>query len=262
MKSMLFSALVIFALASTGCAIQNGLGGQGGGECSALSGDCGCGCPPGLDAPERKLLRRFGDNTGMGLRVNAKGSACNQGRTTDCSLAWAVTAQLHQQLRLVVAVAMVATHLFQCQMVVAAVAIVATHLFQCQMVALSVAAWVQLLVADAVANSVADWVVVALAIANLVASSEVLLADADLVLPLADLVLLVLLVAADSKAVASVVKDAAVAWHVWRAVASVLTTHIHTAEQSHTPHKHQETVQASHLLTLTRTTRLADLATS
>ena len=80
MKSMLFSALVIFALASTGCAIQNGLGGQGGGECSALSGDCGCGCPPGLDAPERKLLRRFGDNTGMGLRVNAKGSACNQGR--------------------------------------------------------------------------------------------------------------------------------------------------------------------------------------
>ena len=199
-----------------------------------------------------------------------KGRLATRDETTACSLAWAVTAQLHQQLRLVVAVAMVATHLFQCQMVVAAVAIVATHLFQCQMVALSVAAWVQLLVADAVANSVADWVVVALAIANLVASSEVLLADADLVLladadlvlPLADLVLLVLLVAADSKAVGSVVKDAAVAWHVWRAVASVLTTHIHTAEQSHTPHKHQETVQASHLLTLTRTTRLADLATS
>ena len=81
MKSMLFSALVIFALASTGCALQNGVGGGvAGGECLALSGDCGCSAPSGFAAPSGGLLRSFSDKRGMGLRVNAKGSACNQGR--------------------------------------------------------------------------------------------------------------------------------------------------------------------------------------
>lgn len=89
MKSMLFSALVIFALATTGCALQSGAGGcsdglcgnhsGGSGDCSALSGDCGCGSPRGLE-PSCNLMRKLSDNRGMGLRVNQKGSACDQGR--------------------------------------------------------------------------------------------------------------------------------------------------------------------------------------
>jgi len=86
MKSMLFSALVIFALASTGCALQSGAGGSTdlcgnstAGECTALTGDCGCGVPPGI-APSGGLVRKLGDNRGMGLRVNQRGSACNQNR--------------------------------------------------------------------------------------------------------------------------------------------------------------------------------------
>ncbi len=89
MKSMLFSALMIFALASTGCALQTGssgcsdglCGNQGGGECLPLSGDCGCGAPGGI-SPSGGLVRKLGDNRGMGLRVNEKGAACNQNRGT------------------------------------------------------------------------------------------------------------------------------------------------------------------------------------
>lgn len=92
MKSMLFSALVIFALATTGCALQSGAGAggcsnglcgnqsaAGCNDCSVLSGDCGCGAPRGLE-PSCNLMRKLTDNRGMGLRVNQKGSACNQGR--------------------------------------------------------------------------------------------------------------------------------------------------------------------------------------
>ena len=90
MKSMLFSALAIFALATTGCALQTGGGGCSDGlcgnqssagcnDCSVLSGDCNCGAPRGL-TPSCNLVRKLGDNRGMGMRVNQKGSACNQGR--------------------------------------------------------------------------------------------------------------------------------------------------------------------------------------
>ncbi|QEG21376.1 hypothetical protein [Mariniblastus fucicola] len=89
MKSMLFSALVIFALASTGCAIQQGAGGCSDGlcgtptagcdDCTVLSGDCNCSAPRGL-TPSCSLVRKFGDERGMGLRVNQRGTACNQGR--------------------------------------------------------------------------------------------------------------------------------------------------------------------------------------
>lgn len=87
MKSMLFSALVIFALATTGCAVQTGssgcsdglCGNQAVSDCMPLSGDCGCGAPKGL-TPSCSLVRKLGDNRGMGLRVNQKGTACNQNR--------------------------------------------------------------------------------------------------------------------------------------------------------------------------------------
>ncbi len=82
MKSMLFSALMIFALASTGCALQTGSGGAGQNGYSdglVLSGNSGCQAPKGL-TPSCSLLRKPGDNRGMALRVNQKGSACNQNR--------------------------------------------------------------------------------------------------------------------------------------------------------------------------------------
>jgi len=89
MKSMLFSALVIFALATTGCALQSGAGGCSDGlcgnqsagcdDCMVLSGDCNCGAPKGLK-PSCNIMRCLTDSRGMGLRVNQKGSACNQGR--------------------------------------------------------------------------------------------------------------------------------------------------------------------------------------
>ena len=91
MKSMLFSALIIFALATTGCALQTGIGGGasgcgcdgaihgGGADCTPLSGDCGCQAPRGL-TPSSGLVRKLGDNRGMALRLNQRGSACNQTR--------------------------------------------------------------------------------------------------------------------------------------------------------------------------------------
>ena len=82
MKSMLFSALMIFALASSGCALQSGPGAPGGTKFRLqlpLSGDCGCSAPRGVDTSDT-LLRKLGDNRGMGLRINQKGAACNQNR--------------------------------------------------------------------------------------------------------------------------------------------------------------------------------------
>lgn len=86
MKSLLLSAIMTFALATTGCALQTGAGGgspcgcnQPVSDCTALSGDCGCSAPRGL-TPSCPLLTRMSDSRGMGLRVNQKGTACNQGR--------------------------------------------------------------------------------------------------------------------------------------------------------------------------------------
>jgi len=83
MKSLLLSALTILALVSTGCALQSGgaqsfCGNAPQAECMALSGDCGCGGPRGFDPPENTLIRRLGDNRGMGLRLTDRGSACQQ----------------------------------------------------------------------------------------------------------------------------------------------------------------------------------------
>ena len=87
MKSLLFSALAIVALASTGCALQSGgsanLCGQPTcAECSVMSGDCNC--------RERRQLQREGgifanlsDRKGMGLCMLERGSACGKKRRAD-----------------------------------------------------------------------------------------------------------------------------------------------------------------------------------
>jgi len=83
MKSTLFFALAMFAMATTGCALQSGGGSlcnQDCGEpCTVMSGDCNCGAPKGL-TPSGGLFRRLGDQRGMAMRLNGKGSACNQGK--------------------------------------------------------------------------------------------------------------------------------------------------------------------------------------
>lgn len=78
---MLFMALATFAMATTGCALQSGgaCNQQCGDDCMVLSGDCGCGAPRGL-TPSGGLFARMGDQRGMAMRLNQKGSACNQGR--------------------------------------------------------------------------------------------------------------------------------------------------------------------------------------
>lgn len=118
MKSMMYSALMMFALAMSGCAMQNGgscsdcgilsnlgnggavmqasdcgcsggaaMGAQSDCGCSGnaaqgQNGDCGCGNAnrPKLDC---SIVRKLGDARGMGLRLNEKGFACNQNRGSD-----------------------------------------------------------------------------------------------------------------------------------------------------------------------------------
>ena len=81
MKSMLFLAIATLAMATTGCAVQSGgaCNQQCGDDCMVLSGDCGCSAPKGL-TPSGGLFCRMGDQRGMAMRLNQKGSACDQGR--------------------------------------------------------------------------------------------------------------------------------------------------------------------------------------
>ncbi len=83
MKSLLFSALAIIALTVSGCATQSGgtqnlCGQPTPSECMVLSGDCNCGSPQGLC--QFGGLLNCKDKRGMGMCINGKGTACDQGK--------------------------------------------------------------------------------------------------------------------------------------------------------------------------------------